>query len=158
MFSFEHAGIIPDVIVCSKAVGGSLPMSVVIYKEELDQWQPGAHTGTFRGNQLAMAAGLATLRYIREQDVLHNVHLRSEQFMNQLNALKERYAEIGDVRGRGLMIGVEVVDPTGRKDRLGHYLPNGALAESIQRECFKNGLIVELGGRHSNLLFVFCRR
>ncbi|PKQ88697.1 diaminobutyrate--2-oxoglutarate transaminase [Paenibacillus sp. BGI2013] len=149
MFSFEHAGIVPDVIICSKAVGGSLPMSVVIYKEELDRWQPGAHTGTFRGNQLAMAAGLATLRYIREQDVLNNVHLRSEQFMNQLNAMKERYAEIGDVRGRGLMIGVEVVDPMGRKDRLGHYLPNGALAESIQRECFKNGLIVGLGGRHS---------
>ncbi|MED4954931.1 diaminobutyrate--2-oxoglutarate transaminase family protein, partial [Paenibacillus macerans] len=80
MFSFEHAGIVPDVIVCSKAVGGSLPMSLVIYKEELDVWPPGAHTGTFRGNQLAMADGLATLRYIREQDVLANVQQRSEQF------------------------------------------------------------------------------
>ena len=149
MFSFEHAGIVPDVIICSKAVGGSLPMSVVIYKEELDQWKPGAHTGTFRGNQLAMAAGLATLRYIQEHNVMHNVLLRSEQFMTRLLALKDRFAEIGDVRGRGLMIGVEVVNPQGSKDRLGHYLQHGELASVIQQQCFRNGLIVELGGRHS---------
>jgi len=149
MFSFEHAGIVPDVIICSKAVGGSLPMSVVIYKEELDQWKPGAHTGTFRGNQLAMAAGLATLRYIREQNVMQNVHLRSEQFMARLQAMKSRFAEIGDVRGRGLMIGVEVVNPQGGKDRLGHYLQHGELASVIQQQCFRNGLIVEVGGRHS---------
>lgn len=149
MFSFEHAGIIPDVIVCSKAVGGSLPMSLVIYKEELDQWQPGAHTGTFRGNQLAMAAGLATLRYIRDQNVLLNVRERSEQFMKGLNELKDKYEAIGDVRGRGLMIGVEIVNTADSKDRLGHYPANGVLAASIQRKCFDNGLIVELGGRHS---------
>lgn len=149
MLSFEHAGIIPDVIICSKAVGGSLPMSVVIYKEELDQWQPGAHTGTFRGNQLAMAAGPATLRYIREQDVHSNVQERSEQFMTRLRALQARTGAIGDVRGRGLMIGVEIVDTTGRKDRLGHYPPGGELAAAIQRNCFNNGLIIEVGGRHS---------
>ena len=124
-------------------------MSVVIYKEELDQWKPGAHTGTFRGNQLAMAAGLATLRYIREHNVIHNVHLRSEQFMTRLHAMKDRFAEIGDVRGRGLMIGVEVVNPRGSKDRLGHYLQHGELASIIQQQCFRNGLIVEVGGRHS---------
>ncbi len=123
MFSFEHAGIIPDVIISSKAIGGSLPMSVVIYKEELDQWNPGAHIGTFRGNQLGMATGLATLRYIKENQVMDNVKARSEQFFAGLNTLQEKYEEIGDVRGRGLMIGVEVVHPQGNKDRLGHYPP-----------------------------------
>ncbi|MBS5912031.1 diaminobutyrate--2-oxoglutarate transaminase [Paenibacillus macerans] len=152
MFSFEHAGIVPDVIVCSKAVGGSLPMSLVIYKEELDVWPPGAHTGTFRGNQLAMAAGLATLRYIREQGVLANVQQRSEQFMAGLGALKAGCEAIGDVRGRGLMIGVEIVDTAGRRDRLGHYPPHGALAAAIQRSCFNNGLIVEVGGRRSAVI------
>lgn len=87
MFSFEHAGIIPDVIICSKAIGGSLPMSVVIYKEELDQWQPGAHIGTFCGNQLGMATGLATLKYMIENHILENVTVRSEQFFNWLNDL-----------------------------------------------------------------------
>ncbi len=152
MFSFEHAGIIPDVIVCSKAIGGSLPMSVVIYKEELDQWKPGAHTGTFRGNQLGMATGLATLKYIRENGVLANVRERSEQFFESLYRLQEKVDAIGDVRGRGLMIGVEIVDTGGRKDRLGHYPPNGELASRIQERCFRNGLIIEVGGRQSAVM------
>lgn len=152
MFSFEHAGIVPDVIICSKAIGGSLPMSVVIYKEELDQWNPGAHIGTFRGNQLGMATGLATLKYMKENDILENVKIRSGQFFEGLKALKERYEEIGDVRGRGLMIGVEIVNPNGRKDRLGHYPQYEGLALKIQERCFKNGLIIEVGGRHSAVM------
>lgn len=152
MFSFEHAGIIPDVILCSKAIGGSLPMSVVIYKEELDQWKPGAHTGTFRGNQLGMATGLATLRYMQSNDVLANVRERSSQFLHSLRQLQSRVQEIGDVRGRGLMIGVEIVDPRGQKDRLGHYPQSGKLASLIQERCFQNGLIIELGGRRSAVM------
>ena len=66
-WAVEHSGIVPDVIVLSKAIGGSLPLAVIVYREELDAWQPGAHAGTFRGNQLAMAAGAATLAYVRDQ-------------------------------------------------------------------------------------------
>ncbi|OES44767.1 diaminobutyrate--2-oxoglutarate transaminase [Domibacillus iocasae] len=152
MFSFEHAGIIPDVIVCSKAIGGSLPMSVVIYKEELDQWNAGAHIGTFRGNQLGMATGLATLKYIKENKVLENVKARSRQFFKRLHALKETYDVIGDVRGRGLMIGIEIVNPAARKDALGHYPAYEEMAKTIQERCFSNGLIVEVGGRHSAVM------
>lgn len=64
-WAVDHSGIVPDVIVLSKAIGGSLPLAVIVYREELDAWQPGAHAGTFRGNQLAMAAGAATLAYVR---------------------------------------------------------------------------------------------
>ena len=64
LYAFELAGILPDVIVLSKAIGGGLPLAVIIYREGLDVWKPGAHAGTFRGNQLAMSAGLATLRFI----------------------------------------------------------------------------------------------
>jgi diaminobutyrate-2-oxoglutarate transaminase len=64
MFAFEHAGIIPDVVVLSKAIGGSLPLAVVVYRDWLDTWLPGAHAGTFRGNQMAMAAGSAVMRYL----------------------------------------------------------------------------------------------
>jgi diaminobutyrate-2-oxoglutarate transaminase len=152
MFSFEPAGIVPDVIVCSKAIGGSLPMSIIIYKEELDQWKPGAHTGTFRGTQLGMATGLATLRYIQSSDVLANVRERSIQFFDSLRRLQARCQEIGDVRGRGLMIGVEIVDPRGQQDRLGHYPQSGELAAKIQQRCFQNGLIIELGGRRSAVM------
>lgn len=147
MFSFEHAGIIPDVIICSKAIGGSLPMSVVIYHKALDQWQAGAHTGTFRGNQLGMATGLATLKYLREHRVLEKVEERSVQFFKRLYQLQQKYSEIGDVRGRGLMIGVEIVDPKKPTDLLGHHPPDGELASLIQKKCFENGLIIEVGGR-----------
>lgn len=61
-WAVEHSGITPDVMVLSKAIGGSLPLAVVVYRDDLDVWQPGAHAGTFRGNQLAMAAGTATSR------------------------------------------------------------------------------------------------
>ncbi|WP_411350110.1 diaminobutyrate--2-oxoglutarate transaminase [Paenibacillus sp. WLX2291] len=152
MFSFEHAGIVPDVIICSKAVGGSLPMSVIMYRDELDRWQPGAHTGTFRGNQMAMATGLATLRYIQEQHVMDNVRERGQQIMNRLRSLQESVPSLGDVRGRGLMIGVEIVDTNAVMDRLGHYPPSGKLAEQIQQRCFANGLIIEVGGRHSSVI------
>ena len=64
MFAFEHAGIVPDVVLLSKAIGGSLPLAVVVYRDWLDTWQPGAHAGTFRGNQMAMAAGSAVMRYL----------------------------------------------------------------------------------------------
>ena len=65
-WAVEHSGITPDVMVLSKAIGGSLPLAVVVYREDLDVWEPGTHAGTFRGNQLAMAAGTATLTYVRE--------------------------------------------------------------------------------------------
>ena len=66
LFAFEHAGIEPDIIVMSKAVGGGLPLAVLGIKKQFDAWEPGHHTGTFRGNQLAMATGLTTLRHLKD--------------------------------------------------------------------------------------------
>lgn len=109
MFAFEHAGIIPDVIVLSKAIGGSLPLSVVVYDRDLDQWAPGAHIGTFRGNQMAMAAGTATLKYMKENGILLHVEKAGAKFMRHLQDIQRHIPEIGDVRGRGLMIGAEIV-------------------------------------------------
>jgi diaminobutyrate-2-oxoglutarate transaminase len=147
MFAFEHAGILPDVLVLSKAVGGSLPLSVIVYRSALDRWQPGAHIGTFRGNQLAMAAGLASLRYIRAEGLVERAAARGEQLRQRLADLRDGVGEIGDVRGAGLMIGVEVVEP-GRTDGLGQPLANPRLASAIQRDCLAAGLILEVGGRH----------
>ncbi len=65
-WAVQHSGVVPDVMVLSKAIGGSLPLAVVVYRDDLDVWEPGAHAGTFRGNQLAMAAGTATLAHVRE--------------------------------------------------------------------------------------------
>ncbi|MFF7655195.1 diaminobutyrate--2-oxoglutarate transaminase family protein [Streptomyces sp. NPDC007983] len=106
-----HSGVVPDVMVLSKAIGGSLPLAVVVYREELDVWRPGAHAGTFRGNQLAMAAGAATLAYVRENGLAQRAAVVGERMLTRLRALAARWPHIGDVRGRGLMIGLELVDP-----------------------------------------------
>ena len=148
MFAFEHAGIVPDVVLLSKAIGGSLPLAVVVYREWLDKWQPGAHAGTFRGNQMAMAAGSAVMRYLKEHDVPGHAAAMGERLAEHLRILQRSYPQLGDIRGRGLMLGVEVVDAEGAADSLGHPPANPALASRIQRECLRRGLILELGGRH----------
>ncbi len=152
MFAFEHAGIIPDVLILSKAIGGSLPLSVIIYNKKLDQWQPGSHIGTFRGNQLAMAAGTATIKYIKQHNLLNHVEQMGNVLMNNLKNIQEQEECIGDVRGKGLMIGVEIVNSSQKPDSLGSYPANTSLARKIQEECIKRGLIVEVGGRHSTVI------
>lgn len=112
-WAVEHSGVTPDVMVLSKAIGGSLPLAVIVYRDELDAWQPGAHAGTFRGNQLAMAAGTATLAYVRENRLAERAAELGSRMLQQLQGLAAEFACIGDVRGRGLMIGVEVVEPHG---------------------------------------------
>ncbi|MFF1725491.1 diaminobutyrate--2-oxoglutarate transaminase family protein [Streptomyces sviceus] len=109
-WAVEHSGITPDVMVLSKAIGGSLPLAVVVYRDDLDVWEPGAHAGTFRGNQLAMAAGTATMAYVRENDLTARAATLGARMLQQLRSLAQEFSVIGDVRGRGLMIGVEMVD------------------------------------------------
>ncbi|MFE3037591.1 diaminobutyrate--2-oxoglutarate transaminase family protein [Streptomyces canus] len=108
-WAVEHSGITPDVMVLSKAIGGSLPLAVVVYRDDLDVWEPGAHAGTFRGNQLAMAAGMATMAFVRENDLTARAATLGARMLQQLRSLAQEFPVIGDVRGRGLMIGVEMV-------------------------------------------------
>ncbi|SEI01927.1 diaminobutyrate aminotransferase apoenzyme [Halobacillus karajensis] len=152
LFSFEHAGIVPDAFVLSKAIGGSLPLSVVVYDRELDAWEPGAHIGTFRGNQMAMAAGNATLKYVKEHQLSKHAEAMGDKFTQALTKMQNHYPQIGDVRGRGLMIGVEIVDPSGKPSVRGSYPANPELTSRIQRECFDRGLILEDGGRYGAVL------
>ncbi|MFE3146288.1 diaminobutyrate--2-oxoglutarate transaminase family protein [Streptomyces sp. NPDC059218] len=152
-WAVEHSGIVPDVMVLSKAIGGSLPLAVIVYRSELDTWQPGAHAGTFRGNQLAMAAGTATLAFVRENRLAERAATLGARMLARLQALATDHPTIGDVRGRGLMIGVELVDPDAAASGDGPEPPPApALALAVQQECLRRGLIVELGGRHSTVV------
>ncbi|MDH0650041.1 aspartate aminotransferase family protein [Pseudomonas sp. GD03858] len=148
MFAFEHAGIVPDVVTLSKAIGGSLPMAVTVYRDWLDTWSPGAHAGTFRGNQMAMATGSAVMKYLVEHRLCEHAEAMGQRLRGHLQRLQQAYPQLGDVRGRGLMLGVELVDPTGQADALGHPPAHRGLAPKVQRECLRRGLILELGGRH----------
>ncbi|AOA58993.1 diaminobutyrate--2-oxoglutarate transaminase [Acinetobacter larvae] len=156
MFAFEYAGIEPDVVVMSKAVGGSLPLAVLGIKRKFDAWQPAGHTGTFRGNQLAMGTGLATLKVIKEQKLAENAQQRGDYLQAELSKLAEQYPCIGHVRGRGLMIGIEIVDERQAPNHIGAYPADAQLAAAIQSACFDNKLLLEKGGRNGTVIRLLC--
>ena len=142
-FSFEAAGIVPDMVTVSKSIGGiGLPLAFVLIRSDLDVWEPAEHTGTFRGNNLAFVAATAAIQlYHRESlgDRVDKLGLVVEtRLMEGLAAVDVRVA----VRGRGLIWGVDLagVDPT------------GAVAKQVSRRCFDTGLIVERVGRNDTVL------
>jgi diaminobutyrate-2-oxoglutarate transaminase len=140
-------GLDPDVMVLSKAIGGGLPLAVIVYRPELDVWAPGAHAGTFRGNVLAMAAGTATIRHVVREDLSSHAAAMGARLLDGLRQAAPRgRGRVGDVRGRGLMIGVELV----HLDRLGPTgvpEPDGGLVARLQRAMLERGVIVEVGGQ-----------
>lgn len=110
MFAFEHTDAVPDIITMSKGIGGNgYPLSLILYKKELDVWEPGTHIGTFRGNQIAMAAGKAALEFIEKHSVLPHALYVGNEIKNGLEKIKESSRYIGDVRGVGMIFGIELV-------------------------------------------------
>ena len=138
-FSFEHTGIKPDIIVVSKSLGGGLPLSLVLIKPGLDQWKPGEHTGTFRGNSLAFVASAETLNYWKDKGFADSIGVKSEIMKEKLENIKRDYKELSiKTRGRGLIFGFE--------------LPDAELASKISSEAFRNGLLIEVVGGKKNVL------
>ena len=140
-FAFEQHGIEPDAIVASKAIGGmGMPVAIVLHDERLDAFAPGAHTSTFRGNQLAFAAGVAAARIIEREGILAQVQDLGAYALGVLDQFARGYEIVGEARGSGLMLGIEMVDPaTGE--------PSAQAAVAVQRGAIERGLIAELGGR-----------
>ena len=117
-FGYEHFGIQPDIITVAKGLASGLPISGVFSRMELmERWTPGTHGGTFGGNVLAAAAGVATLQAMKEEDMLGNAVEKGNQLISGLRHLQEEYPAIGDVRGLGLMIGTEFRTPQGKPDK-----------------------------------------
>ncbi|WP_137290999.1 diaminobutyrate--2-oxoglutarate transaminase [Natronorubrum halophilum] len=152
LYAVEHADVVPDVMTLSKAVGGGLPLSVVVYDDSLDIWEPGAHAGTFRGNQLGMAAGTATIEYVLENDLEDHAAEMGDRLRGHLEETAATFEAVGDVRGRGLLLGMELVDTDGEPDSLGHAPADGDLASAVQSAAFDRGLVVETGGRHGSVV------
>ena len=155
-FAFEYADIVPDVILASKAIGGSQPLSVVIYNKKLDKWEQGAHAGTFRGNQLAMAAGTVVMNRVSKPEFLEEVREKGKIIEERLLALKAKTKIIGDVRAKGLMIGTEFVNPKGQPDGIGSLPTSGEIAAKVQKICFENGFVAEKGGRGGSVMRCLC--
>ena len=146
MFAFEHAGIVPDIVTMSKALGGiGFPISAIAYREELNTWPAGLTIGTFRGNMIAFAAGSAALEWMQENDVLEHSAGLGEKCMVKLKELEEKSPIVGQVRGIGMMLAIEMV-----KDKESRE-PAGDFAKLIRKHAHQRGVLIEVGGHHGNV-------
>lgn len=138
-FSFESSGINPDIITLSKSIGGGLPLSMVLLKTELDQWKPGEHTGTFRGNNLAFIASVELLSYWENDNIPNTVKSKEKILKERLMEIKDEYPSIqAEVRGKGLIYGLKI--------------PLRGFCTEISEEAFSRGLLIELAGAEDNVL------
>jgi len=139
-FSFEHAGITPDIVTLSKSIGGGLPLSLVLMKPELDIWKPGEHTGTFRGNNLAFVAATQIFNnYWKTDELTREVNKKSSIVRKRLETIRDRHPQLeADVRGRGLIYGLDVL--------------HRGFCENLARAAFDRNVIIELAGAEDNVL------
>lgn len=146
-FAFQHSGIVPDIVTFSKALGGAgFPISCIAYKDGLDKWPPGKHIGTFRGNVVAYAAGAAAIKFMVENGLADYTKTLGLSMLAQLAEVERESSTIGEVRGKGLMFGVELVRDKESKD------PAPELAREVRALCHRRGLLTEVGGHYFNVL------
>ncbi len=144
MFGLEHAGITPDVLIMAKGLGSGVPISAIGASRALmERWTPGSHGGTYGGNALSAAAGVATIAVMRDEDLPGNAARQGEKLLEGLRELQAEYPMIGDVRGRGLMVGVEFA-----KD--GH--PDKDAAKAVQKACLERDLLLLTCGTYDNVI------
>ena len=144
-FSFESAGIQPDMVTLSKSLGGyGLPFAVVLFKPELDQWKPGEHNGTFRGNNFAFVTAKAAIdHYWSDDSFSKEILLKGKYITGRLDLIVEKYGEGNfTTRGRGMFQGINCVD--------------GDIAGKITRAAFKKGLIIETSGAEDHVIKLLC--
>lgn len=139
-FSFEPAGIEPDIVCLSKSIGGyGLPMAITLIKPKYDSWEPGEHNGTFRGNNMAFITATEALSFWENDELSESVQEKGDYVSNQLSELIVKYPELkGELRGRGLMKGVAWEDHD--------------MAAKISKESFERGLIMETSGPQGEVM------
>jgi 4-aminobutyrate aminotransferase len=137
MWAFEHAGIVPDVVCLAKAIANGLPLSAIVSSKALqERWGRGAHGSTFGGNPVACAAGVAVMEAIRSENLVANAAARGAELASGLRRIAAEDDRIGDIRGPGLMIGVEFVEDRTTK------VPDGSTADALIARCADDGLLL----------------
>ncbi len=144
MFAFEHADIVPDVLIMAKGLGSGMPISGVAASRALmDKWAVGSHGGTYGGGALAAAAALATVQVMREEGLPARAAAMGDHLMDGLKELQAEYPVMGDVRGRGLMIGCEFT-------RDGHA--DKATTKAVQKAALDHNLLLLTCGSYENVI------
>jgi 4-aminobutyrate aminotransferase len=141
MFAIEHYGVQPDIVIVAKGIASGLPMGLTIARDAVMDWPVGAHSNTFGGNPVACAAALKTLELVRG-GLMKNAADVGCYFMEKLKDLARRHEVIGDVRGKGLMIGIELVRDRQSKERANQE------RDALVMAAFKRGLLVLAAGQN----------
>jgi 4-aminobutyrate aminotransferase len=135
-FASEHSGIVPDIITLAKGIAGGLPLGACVARSDVMDWPPGAHASTFAGNPLACQASLAAISFMRKKRLTQKAASLGNHAMKYLRDLQEEQDMIGDVRGLGLMIGVDLVRDRSKRE------PAKKQAREVINKCFKKGLLI----------------
>ncbi|MFD2616217.1 aspartate aminotransferase family protein [Terrilactibacillus laevilacticus] len=144
MFAHEHFGVKPDIMSLAKGIANGFPLSAIVGKREvMDKWSSGAHGGTYGGNPISCAAGLGVIECL-EQGGLDNAVLVGEYFIEKLHELAKKYSDIQDIRGLGLMIGMEFVTKEGK--------PNAHKVHQLQEKALEKGLLLLSCGVDKNVI------
>jgi 4-aminobutyrate aminotransferase len=147
IFAIEHYSIEPDIMVMAKGIAGGFPLSCFIAGDEIaGAFKPGDHLSTFGGNPISCAASLANINFIEESNLLKEVKQKGENLKSALMMIKPKRVKIGEVRGKGLMVGVELVKDEREKE------PAVEEAESIRTALRENGVMIGVGGSYGNVL------
>lgn len=146
MFAYEYAGITPDIIIMAKGLGSGVPISGIASRADLmEKWTPGTHGGTYGGGSAIAAAGAsATIDVLQEENLLQNSIDMGDYLMGELRKLQVKYPVMGDVRGRGLMIGIEFTDSEGN--------PDAATTSKVAKYCVSNNLLLLTCGSYQNVM------
>ena len=142
-FAIEYTGVVPDILVMAKGLGSGMPIAGLAARKDLmDRWIPGSHGGTYGGNAVACAAAVATIQTMRDEHLVENAARMGEVLLAGLRQLQRSHPEIGDVRGRGLMLATEMTDPSGE--------PWTDRAKAVVRAAFDEGLLLLTCGSYEN--------
>jgi diaminobutyrate-2-oxoglutarate transaminase len=146
MFAFQHFDIVPDIITMSKALGGmGFPISAIAYKEKLNTWPTGKTIGTFRGNMIAFAAGAAGLNWMLDNKVCEHATELGKKCMVKLKKLEADCSIVGEARGIGLMMAIEMVKDKKTKE------PAPDFAKKVRTYAHRRGVMIEIGGHYNNV-------
>ncbi|MEM1611092.1 MAG: aspartate aminotransferase family protein [Sulfolobales archaeon] len=146
-WAIEHFGVTPDIMTISKAIGGGIPISFVVYRSDMDErLEEMFHLGTYRANPLGLAAGSAVIEYIESRGLLERTSSLGDYLINRFTEMMDRYPIIGDVRGLGFMIGIELVRDKRTKE------PGEKIAVELRKRLFENGLLMHICGHFGNVM------
>lgn len=144
-FAHEHFDVVPDIVIVAKGIASGLPLSGVISRMGyMEEWIPGSHGGTYGGNAVAVAAAVATIKTIKDEKLLQNTVAQGDKLLSELNSMKNIYKIICEVRGLGLMIGVEIRSSDGTPDK--------DTAKALVKSCQKHGLLLLTCGPWDNTI------